>query len=486
MRPHLLKSAAMVALTLGGCAAGPDFNRPAAPDVSNYTATPLPAQTASAPAPVGEAQRFNPDLAVSAQWWRTFGAPNLDALVDEGLRASPTLASAEAALRQAKELHSAQAGSTLYPRVDAGLGAERKRFNPGSLGQDADATEFSLYNASVGVDYQLDLSGGNRRALESLAAKADYRRYEFEGAQLTLAGNIVTAAISEARLAGQVEATEAILRGLGEQLEIARERLRLGQASQDDVLILQTQYEQTRAGLPALRQLRQQNEHLLAVLVGRAPGQGAMPAFTLAEFSLPSDLPLIAPSKLVRRRPDIQAAEALLHAANADYGVAVANMYPQLNISANLGSQALTTGALFGGGSAIWNVVGQLTQPLFNPGLPAEKRASRAAFDAAAANYQGVVLESLRNVADVLRALENDAEALSALASADAAAQESVQSKRRQYALGAVSYVELLLAEQQAQQNRIDLIGAQAQRLIDSAALYQAMGGGVSADEASS
>ena len=184
------------------------------------------------------------------------------------------------------------------------------------------------------------------------------------------------------------------------------------------------------------------------------------------------------PSRLARRRPDIQAAEALLHAANAEYGVAVAKLYPQLNLSANLGSQALSTGALFGSGSAVWSFIGQLTQPLFNAGLPAEKRAALAAFDAAVANYQSVVLESLRNVADVLTALDNDAQSLAALAVADAAAQESVESMQRQYALGAASYVQLLSAQQQAQQNRINLIAAQAQRLADSAALYQAMGGG--------
>ena len=180
----------------------------------------------------------------------------------------------------------------------------------------------------------------------------------------------------------------------------------------------------------------------------------------------------------MRRRPDIQAAEALLHAANAEYGVAVAKLYPQLNISASVGSQALSTGALFGGSSAAWSLIGQLTQPLFNPGLPAEKRASLAAFDAAAANYQSVVLDALRNVADVLQALESDAQTLAALAIANIAAQSSLESMQRQYALGAASYVQLLIAQQQAQQNRISLIAAQAQRLIDSAALYQAMGGG--------
>ena len=466
---------------LAGCAVGPDFKSPADPDAAGYTASPLPAQTASASTTLGGAQRFSIGTSVSAQWWHGLGSPRLDALIEQAFQASPTLASAKATLRQAQETYSAQVGSTLYPQVSAGVGAQRQRMNPSSLGQAGDAREFSLYNASVGVNYQLDLAGGNRRALEALAARTEYRRYELEGARLTLAANIVTTVVTQARLEGQIQSTQAILRAQDEQLHLTRERVRLGQATPDDALALQTQVEQTRAGLPLLRKQLQQNEHLLAVLTGRAPSAGGLPTFTLEELTLPSDLPLVLPSELVRRRPDIQAAEALLRAANAEYGVAVAKLYPQLNISASLGSQALSTGALFGSGSAVWGLVGQLTQPLFNPGLTAQKRASLAAFDAAAANYQSVVLEALRNVADVLRALDNDAQTLAALATADAAAQRSLESQQRQYALGAASYLQLLIAQQQAQQVRINLIAAQAQRLVDSAALYQAMGGGGSA-----
>lgn len=473
-------TAVVLAGLLAGCAAGPDFKRPPAPDVASYTVAPLPAQTASAPTALGEAQHFSADAGMSAQWWRDLGSSRLDALIERAFQASPTLASSKAILRQAQETYAAQAGSTLYPHVDGGTGVQRQRLNPGTLGQAGAAREFSLYSATIGVHYQLDLAGGNRRALEALAARAEYRRFEMEGARLTLAANIVTTAITQARLAAQIQSTEAVLRAQDEQLQLTRERERLGHAAPGEVLALQTQVEQTRAGVPLLRKQLQQNEHLLAVLAGRAPGAGGLPAFTLEEFSLPSDLPLVLPSELVRRRPDIQAAEALLHSANAEYGVAVAKLYPQLNISASLGSQALSTGALFGAGSAVWSLIGQLTQPLFNPGLPAEKRASLAAFDAAAANYQSVVLEALRNVADVLRALDNDAQALAALASADAAAQGSLESVQRQYALGAASYIQLLTAQQQAQQNRISLLAAQAQRLIDSAALYQAMGGGFS------
>lgn len=475
---------ALTALILGGllagCAVGPDFKRPAAPDLANYTAASLPPQTAAASTTLGGTQHFRAGADMSTQWWHSLGSPKLDALIEQAFQASPTLASAQATMRQAQEIYAAQAGSTLYPQVDAGIGAQRQRTNPSALGQVGDAREFSLYNASAGVRYRLDLAGGNRRALEALAARAEYRRYELEGARLSLAANIVATAINQARLAGQIQATEAILRAQDEQMRITRERVRLGQAAPDDVLALQTQVEQTRAGLPLLSKQLQQSEHLLAVLTGRAPGTGGLPAFTLEEFTLPSDLPLVLPSELVRRRPDIRAAEALLHAASAEYGVAVAKLYPQLNISASLGSQALTTGALFGSGSVVWSLVGQLTQPLFNPGLPAEKRASLAAFDAAAANYQSVVLESLRNVADILRAVENDAQTLAALAAADSASQSSLQSVRRQYTLGAASYVQLLIAQQQAQQTRLNLVAAQAQRLVDSTALYQALSGDVS------
>jgi NodT family efflux transporter outer membrane factor (OMF) lipoprotein len=264
-----------------------------------------------------------------------------------------------------------------------------------------------------------------------------------------------------------------------EQLELTKERVRLGQAAADEVLALQTPVEQTRATIPLLSTQLRQSEHLLAVLAGRAPGARNVPAFTLAEFTLPTALPLIVPSELVHRRPDIQAAEALLHAANAEYGVAIAKLYPQVNLSADLGLLALTTDTLFGGSSAVWSLVGQVTQPLFKPGLPAEKRAALAGFDAAAANYQDVVLESLRNVADVLRALENDALRLAALAAADGAAQGSFDSVQRRFELGAASYVQLLIAQQQLQQTQINLIEAQARRLVDSAALYQAMGGDV-------
>lgn len=463
---------------LTGCAVGPDFQRPAPPGVAAYLSSPESENAATPPAVPADPQNIAEGKRLDEYWWRELGSAELNALIGEALAGNPTLRGAAATLRQAEELYAARSGSTLYPQVAGSLSGQRQRLNPSALGQDGEAREFSLYHAGVGVRYTFDLAGGNRRALEALAARGEYQRHQLTGARLTLVANIAATAISRARLAKQIASLENILRSREEQLALTRDRVRLGQGTPDDVLAMQTQVEQIRASIPLLRNQLQQNEHLLAVLAGRAPGTGGLAAFTLDNFTLPPDLPLLVPSELVRARPDILGAEALLKAANAEYGVAVAKLYPQLTLSGDLGSQALTTGALFGSGSAVWSLVGQLTQPLFNPGLPAEKRAALAAFEAAAANYQVVVLAALREVADVLRALENDAARLAALTAADLASQEALNSSERRYKLGAAGYYELLLARQQAEQTRLDLIEAQAKSLANSVAFYQAMGGG--------
>ncbi len=478
MQPSLRIAALPFAVLLTGCASGPRYTPPATPAGSGYTAMPLSPHTDSTSGALGGSQRFVNGGAVDTAWWRALRSPKLDTLIAQAFEASPSLDAADATLRQAQERFAAQAGSNRYPQVDAGLGAQRQRFNPSALGQDAEPREFSLFSATVGVRYRLDLAGGNRRALDALAARADYQRFQLESVRLTLAASIAGTAVRQAQLAAQLEALETILRLDEEQLVIGRERLRLGAASEDDVLTLQLARDQTRAAIPSQRTLLQQSGHLLATLVGREPGDRGVPSFTMDEFTLPVDVPVLVPSELVRRRPDIRAAEALMQASNADYGIAVAKLYPQINLSANLGSQALPAGALFGTGSAVWSLISQLTQPLFNPGLSAEKGAALAAFEASAANYQSVVLESLRNVADLLRALENDAQSLAAQVSADAAVQSTLESVLRQYALGSASYLQVLTLQHQAQQVRSTLIASRAQRLLDNVALYQALGGG--------
>jgi NodT family efflux transporter outer membrane factor (OMF) lipoprotein len=318
--------------------------------------------------------------------------------------------------------------------------------------------------------------GGIDSGLQALGARADIRQHELAAARHALAANLATAAITRARLSAQIDAQTAILHAQEELVRLAEVRTRLGQAAPDEVSALTAQAELTRAGLPQMHRQMQQAEHLLAVLAGRPPAQG-VPAFTLAEFSLPDRLPVSVPSEWARRRPDILAAEAGLRAAHAELGVTFARQYPQLNLSASLGSQALTTSALFGGAAAVWNVVGQLSQPLFNAGLPAERRAAQAALEVATASYQRVVLDALRNVADALRAVEHDAQALAALARSVQAAEAQHRVAQRQYRAGAASPVQLLVADQFLLQARSGLVAAQAQRLVDTVALSAALAG---------
>lgn len=468
----------LACLGLGGCAVGPDFVNPVAPATDQYMVGTMVTQTAGSPGELGGAQTIMTNMPVDAQWWRAFGSTELNTLIEQAFDASPTLASAQASLRQAHELLAAYAGSNQLPQVVGSAGAQRQQTTPSSQGVSGDNRQFSLYNASVGVSYNLDVAGGIARQVQALSARVDFREYQLKAAELTLAGNIANTAIARARLSSQYDATTQILKAQDEQLRLANQRVRLGHAFAEEVLSLQAQAQQTRSQLPTLQKQIQQADHLLAVLAGQAPGAKAMPEFTLSDFTLPRELPLVVPSELVRRRPDIQASEALMKAANAEYGAALARLYPQLTISASTGTQALTTGALFGPGSAVWALLGQVTQPLFNAGLPAESRAALAAFEASAANYQGVVLQSLREVADALRAIENDAVALAAITAADQAARESVQSTARRFDLGAASNLELLVIQQQAEQIRIQRVAAQAQRLGDSVALYLAIGGG--------
>jgi len=462
-----------------GCAVGPDFKSPEAPQTTQYTQTSLPSETASSNISLGEAQRFVDGDFVQESWWHCFGSNALNQLIEEALKSSPTLASASANVRQAQELLAAYAGSSDYPQAELLLGAQRQKTSPSTQGLSGESRQYTLYTTGANVHYNLDFFGGNKRALESLAARVDYRRFEYEATRLNLIANITTAAITRARLFEQEEALNATVLLQEKQLEITHGRIRFGQASQDDMLSLQAQVEQARSEAIMLRKQRGEIEHLLAMLSGHTSSKVQIHAFRLSEFTLPTNLPLVVPSKLVRQRPDIQASEALLHVANADYGVAISKLYPQINLSANLSAQALSTGTLFNANSTVWNVIGQITQPLFNPGLPAEKRAALAAFDAAAANYKNVVVEAFRNVADTLNAIEHDAQNLRALTIANNAAQTSLKSVQRQYDLGSASYLQLLVAEQQARQIEIGTIAAQAQRLMDSVLLYQATGGGL-------
>ncbi len=465
---------------LCGCAVGPDFVRPQAPRVERYTEQPLGQQTVAAAGPAGAAQHFALGQDIPGEWWTLFRSPALDQLMRQALTNSPTLAAAQATLRQAEENMRAQEGSLLYPSIDAKLGVTRQRFSAAAFGfSSSQPNTFNLYNASVSVSYSINLSGGFLRALEGLQAQVDYQKYQIEAAYLTLTANIVTSAVKEAALRAQLEATREILKIQEQQLAVVEKQLAVGGVSQADVLAQRTQVAQTRAGVPPLEKGLAQTRNLLAVYAGKLPGEGGLPVFELASLHLPQDLPVSLPSELARRRPDIRAAEELLHQASALVGVATANLYPTLTLTGGYGQQGNQLAGLFSGPATIASVGGALLQPLFHGGqLTAQRRAAVAAYDAAAAQYRATVLQAFQNVADTLLALQSDAEANQAQADAEALAHDTLEVSRKQFEAGGVGYLSLLNAQRQYQQARANAVQAAAARYADTAALFQALGGG--------
>lgn len=480
--PRLRTFIAVVAAiaTLGGCTVGPDFRRPDAPGTTTYTATALPAKTAAAPGTGGAAQRFTTKEDIPAQWWHLFQSPALDQLIRQALADSPTLAAAQATLHQAQENLRARSGTEYFPSVDATLSGSRQKVSGAASGAPGySGTTYGLYNASVAVSYTLDIFGGGRRELEALRSQVDYQRYQLEAAYLTLTANIVTSAVQEASLRAQLKATQEIITLQEKQLELVERQFQLGGVARSEVLAQRAQVAQTRTGLPPLEKALAQTRNQLAVYAGKFPSEAALPEFDLEKLHLPQELPLSLPSSLVRQRPDIRASEELLHAASAQVGVATANLYPQITLSAGLGAQAGSLEHLLTSGTPIWSLGAGLLQPVFHGGeLTAKRRAAVAAFDQASAQYRGIVLQAFQNVADVLQALDSDAHTLRAQVDAEKAARDTFEVTQQQFRFGAVSYLLLLNAQRQHQQARISLVQAQAARFADSAALFQAMGGG--------
>jgi NodT family efflux transporter outer membrane factor (OMF) lipoprotein len=475
--------ALLLVLTLAGCTLGPDFHTPAAPDATGWTREPVPASTASAGGPGGNAQTFTAADHAPRAWWTQFGSAALNDLVDQALRASPTLDSARARLVQARENYNAQAGATNYPAVDLKLSGTRQKVDLAAFGITTvpNPAPFTLYNASVSVSYVFDLFGANRRALEATLAQVDYQAYELEAARLSVAANVVSTAIRYASLQRQIELTQQLADAQARQLSIMEARLAAGGVATLDVRSQRTLLAQTRASLPPLETQRDAADHQLAILLGVAPSStqfaAQLNALSLDTLHLPDTISLTVPSTLARERPDIRASEALLHQAGANVGVATANLFPQISISAGIGSERTHIEDVVSGLN-IWNLGLNLTQPLFHGGeLRAKKRASQAAYEAAFADYRQTVLQALQQVADSLQALQHDAAELQARDDAARESQSSAAIAKARYAAGGVSEFALIDTQRQALQTTLDRTRAHADRLTDTAALYQALGG---------
>ena len=474
-----LAAVSLACLAAAGCVAGPNFKTPAAPDVKSYNAEPIDHAVATPGVAAGDAQTLKSGADLQGDWWTLFHSQDLDALIVEALKNNHDLKAAEAALRAAHEGVLSQRGA-YYPTVTAGLGGTRQRTsNALAPTPSNNATIYSLYTSQVSVSYTPDVFGLNRRTVEQLKAQEDQTRYELYAADLTLTSNIANAYIQDAALQAEIDATKDLIDIDTKQVDILKDQFAKGYASKLDLAAQESALAQQVAALPALVKAEVQQRDLLAVLVGRFPEKAPDAPYQLASLTLPQELPLSLPSELVRQRPDILQAEANMHAASAGIGIARANRLPNIQLTADAGTMALTFGKIFSAGSEFWDFGGQITQTIFDAGqLKHKESAAKDLFVQADEQYRSAVLNAFQNVADTLVALDQDAKALQANAAASDAAKTTLDLSQLQYKKGYASYLTLLSAEQGYQQARINLVQAQASRYADTVALYQALGGG--------
>lgn len=468
------------ALLTSGCVAGPDFKKPAAPNVSGYTGHPLTTTVATPDIPGGEAQRFVSGADIPADWWTLFHSRPLNALIEQALANNPDLKAAQAALLVARENVRAQKGG-YAPKLSAGVAVSRQQDPGGALAPvpSNNASLYTLVTPQLSVSYVPDVFGLNRRTVEAAAAQEQASRYQMIATHIALSANVASAAIEEASLEEQVNATRELITINQKMLEILRYQNQKGYVGGVDLSAQQAQLAQVVATLPPLLKQLDQQHNLLAVLAGNFPGQAPAEKFTLASLTLPSDLPLTLPSVLVAQRPDVLQAEANLHAASAQVGIATANRLPNITLTANAGSTALAIGQVFGPGTGFWNIGAGLLAPIFDGGtLLHQQRGARFAYQQSAEQYRSTVLTAFQNVADTLTALDQDADNLKASADATRAAQTSLDLSRLQYKDNYTNYLAVLTAEQAYQQARINLAQAEASRFADTAALFLALGGG--------
>ncbi|HZY58759.1 MAG TPA: efflux transporter outer membrane subunit [Candidatus Binataceae bacterium] len=497
-----IHAAAASSLLLAACAVGPRWHAPQAPPNAGYAPTPLPQTGTSAPIHGGEAQQFLSGRDIPFEWWKLFQSPALNSLIEKAFKANSTIQAAQATLRQAEEMVYAQRGF-FYPTIDANYQFERQKLAGNLSGSSAPGVQgdgtaitavqnpppigppfnqplyFNFHTAQVTVGYVPDVFGSNRRQVESLVAQADAQRFNLEATYTTLASNVAAAAIQEASVRAQIAATEQIIDADEKALKILREQFRLGYTMRIDVAAQETALAQAELALPPLTKQLEQTRDLIRALVGNLPNEDVTETFELDSLVLPAEIPVSLPAKLIEQRPDVRAAEAQLHSANAQVGVAVAAMLPQFNITGAYGGTATHFHEMFSSGGPFWSLIADASQPLFHGGtLLHQKRAAEEQLQFAAAQYRTTVISAYQNVADTLHAALSDAQMLAAAANAEAASKVTLDLTQRQMQAGYVNYLGLLSAETAYSQAVLARIQAQASRFGDTVALFQALGGG--------
>jgi NodT family efflux transporter outer membrane factor (OMF) lipoprotein len=466
-------------LLTAGCVVGPNFKKPAPPDVAGYTPTPIATTSSTANVAGGEAQHLVEGRDIPGEWWALFRSKPLNDLIERALKANPDLKAAQAALIVARENVLAQRGY-YYPNVTGSFSVTRARSATDlSPVTSTSVVNYSLYTPQVSVSFVPDVFGLNRRTVESLQAQEQQTRFALAATHITLSSNVAAGAIQEASLRGQMKATNELITINTDMLKIIREQYAKGYASELDVAAQESQLAQVVATMPPLMKQLAQQRDLLAVLAGGFPIQDLTEKFELSNLQLPQELPLSLPSHLVEQRPDVGQAEENLHSASAQIGIAVANRLPSFALTADAGSNPVAISRMFSGGNGFWDLGAGVTQPIYNAGiLRHRERAAQAAYIQAAEQYRGTVLTAFQNVADTLHALYQDADALKAATAAKDAASVTLELAKKQYGSGYLSYLALLSAESAYQQALINLVQAQANRYADTAALFQALGGG--------
>ena len=502
--PSKLLTITAVTALLAGCAhlpsVGPDFKRPEAPKASGYAPSPMATNTSSATNVVGgETQRFLSGQDIPFDWWKTFDCPELNTLVEKALRQNDSITTAWAAVHQAQEFVYAQQGY-YYPSVNADYNVTSQQVAgnvaastaPGVQGDGRQITAYQSttapYNqplswtmnvAQLTVGYTPDIFGLNRRTVESLDAQTAMQRFELDAAYITLSSSVVGAAIQEASIRSQIDATQKIIAANSKMLEALKNQRTSGYASDVDVAAQEAALAQVEEALPPLQKQLAQTRDLIRALVDNLPSEDVPETFQFSSLHLPQDLPVSVPSAIVKQRPDVRAAEENMRSANAQVGVAIANRLPQFTITGGMSKTATTFSQLFNDGSGGWSLAGDVSQPIFQGfTLLHRQRAAKAALVQAAAQYRSTVISACQNVADTLHALESDADALKAADKAEQAAKRSLDLAARQFERGYASYMALLSAEQTYDQGVINTVQARANRYGDTAALFEALGGG--------
>jgi NodT family efflux transporter outer membrane factor (OMF) lipoprotein len=462
------------ALSLGGCAVGPDFVRPTPPAAARYTRDTLRAEDAPKSDTV---QHFTLGQEIEGNWWALFHSDAIDQLVTQALDHNRTLAASMATLAQAQELALARAGSQ-YPQVNLTAGTGRQQYGDEFLGGFAKIPPFTYFAVGPTVSYTLDYTGGVARGVEQQNALAEVEQHQRDAAYLTVTGQAVMQTLAIASVRAQIDTVETILVQDRDNLRLVQSAYDNGSVAREDVVSAQSQIANDMTLLPPLRQELAAAHHVLSVVLGRAPASELPNDVDLGQITLPLQLPVSLPSELAHRRPDILAAEARLHAATSAVGVAESNLYPKIQLSASVGQQSLKADQLFDRASNAWSIISGLTAPIFDGGtLRAERRAAVDAMRASAATYEQTVLEAFAQVADLLEGLDHDAEQLDAQDHAQQAAQSSLDLARISYKEGNAGVLLVLDAERSYQQARLGYVRAVAQRYLDTVQLFLALGG---------